>query len=116
MKTNHEKVDHYRKLVLKNKINIDEVPEEFRQQTNDSIENTKNSHKLVQKGINNPITIWSTISEEGNVKHNHIQNGHVEGGFPLPLKPEFTNQRAWAKMEWKKEFGYLVNNVVLRSV
>lgn len=58
------------------------------------------------------VTIWSLITETG-IKHNHIEEGWAEGSFPKPLSEEFTNQKAWEKMKWDKQYansfgGYII--------
>ncbi|QPK89809.1 hypothetical protein IEN91_05055 [Bacillus velezensis] len=63
----------------------------------------------------NKITIWSAITDEGNIKFNHIDDGWSHGEYPDPISEKFDNQKAWAKMNWKKEFGYLVNGKVKRA-
>lgn len=63
-----------------------------------------------------PITIWSTVSKDGKIKHNHIQDGHVQGDYPEPLYSQFTNQKAWKNIRWKSEFAYLTDdNKVVRE-
>ncbi|NUJ17452.1 hypothetical protein FKN04_12790 [Bacillus glycinifermentans] len=60
----------------------------------------------------NKITIWSVITEEGNLKHNHIEDGWNYGGHPEPISEKFSNQKAWKKLNWHKEHGYLVDGKV----
>lgn len=61
------------------------------------------------------ITIWSIITEDGKIKHNHIQDGWVFDINPQPKSNKFTNQKAWVKLNWIGKFAYLddENKVVL---
>ena len=53
-----------------------------------------------------PITIWSTVNKDGKIKHNHIQDDWILNSHPSPTKREFTNQKAWKNLKWKREYGY----------
>ena len=56
-----------------------------------------------------PITIWRRIyhgDKELVVKHNHIEDGHVNGIVPV-------GHSSWKAYQWIKSFGYLVNHVVI---
>lgn len=62
-----------------------------------------------------PVTLWTMITKDG-ARFNHLQDGHVEGDYPLPLKPEYKQQRSWAKGKWIKEHAYLNDKwVVVRG-
>ncbi|MFQ3543534.1 hypothetical protein Q7A53_05560 [Halobacillus rhizosphaerae] len=63
--------------------------------------------------MKNPmITVWSVVTDEGNEKHNHIEDGWAKSDKPLPKKKEFYNQQGWQKLEWTKQHGYLINGKV----
>jgi len=58
-----------------------------------------------------PITKWYRIvkDKEGNItskSFNHFEHGHVQGNYPQPFKPEYSNQVAWQKETWEKVHGY----------
>ena len=58
-----------------------------------------------------PITKWYRVSKDDtgyikSINFNHYEEGHVEGEYPLPFSPEYSNQAAWKKEKWKKVFGY----------
>lgn len=61
------------------------------------------------------ITVWSVITDKGEVKFNHIEDGWSFGDYPLPKDEQYTNQKSWAKMKWRKENGYLINNIVHKA-
>lgn len=58
------------------------------------------------------ITIWKMLkgNDELIIEHNHIEDGHVDGTYPLPLDPKFKGQLSWKNFEWQKEHGYLDEN------
>lgn len=60
------------------------------------------------------ITVWSVVKDSGEIVHNHIEEGWVDGTYPKPLKFEFTNQRAWKNMKWNKEHAMLLGGVVVQ--
>ena len=58
------------------------------------------------------ITKWYRIKkdEEGNIigkSFNHYSEGWVEGMYPQPFDQSFTNQVAWQKEDWTKEYTYI---------
>lgn len=55
------------------------------------------------------ITLWYKYTDKGNkvAVFNHIENGHVDGESPKPKDKSYTNQKAWEKSEWKKQFAYI---------
>lgn len=53
------------------------------------------------------ITIWKVLDKNGVAKHNHIEDGWVLRAYPEPLSEEYTNQKAWANMNWICVLGYL---------
>ncbi|MDF2534116.1 MAG: hypothetical protein K0R18_273 [Bacillales bacterium] len=59
-----------------------------------------------------PITVWEVAKGNDVIEyeHNHIEDGHVDGEYPLPLKPEFTNQKSWKNFSWRKTFAHLDKN------
>lgn len=60
------------------------------------------------------ITVWGVSDDTGwVVKHNHIENGWVEGDKPQPIKKEYTNQLGWQKLEWLREYAYLIDGKVV---
>ena len=64
------------------------------------------------------ITKWYKlkINTNGNVidkSFNHYNDGWVEGEYPLPFDQSFTNQVAWSKDKWVKEFTYITNELKL---
>lgn len=62
-----------------------------------------------------PITAWYELKKDGTKSLNHIQDGWSFALYPLPIKPEFTNQTAWVNMKWESVFGYLTkDNRVIR--
>lgn len=59
-----------------------------------------------------PITIWSRFNYKTETfDHNHIEDGYVDGAFPVP---RFPDQKGWPQLKWKREHAQLVNNVVTR--
>jgi len=56
------------------------------------------------------ITVWSTVDKDGNIKHNHIEDGWKYEDFPKPIKEDFSNQRAWKKLSWTYQHGYLMDD------
>lgn len=48
-------------------------------------------------------------------KFNHIQDGWSETEKPLPVNRAFTNQIAWQNHPWRKEFGWLIDGIVVRD-
>lgn len=63
------------------------------------------------------ITIWERliIDKEKNIKefrHNHIEDGHVEGDKPIP---KFKSQNGWKSYIWRKTFGYLKGTTVCKA-
>lgn len=60
------------------------------------------------------ITAWyAYLKDQNKFTFNHIENGWVDGDYPLPKKPEYTNQLSWAKMKWEKKHTYLKDGKVL---
>lgn len=55
----------------------------------------------------NKVTLWSVLSKDGTSKHNHIQDGWVEGDKPKQFKDEFVNQSAWKKIDWEREYAFI---------
>jgi len=74
------------------------------------------SNSLGRVGKVKKITKWSVITNDGKIKHNHIEDGWVKGDFPQPIKKEYTNQKAWEKLSWIRTVAYLddQNRVVLK--
>jgi len=58
------------------------------------------------------VTKWYKVSEDkdGNIKKtsNHYEEGLVTGDYPLPFKPEYTNQVAWKNDKWEYEHAHLI--------
>jgi hypothetical protein len=65
------------------------------------------------------ITIWEaeTFCRKDKVlkfKHNHIENGWSKEDSP---KAEFVNQeKAWKTQKWRKFYGYLMEDNVVKGV
>jgi hypothetical protein len=68
------------------------------------------------------ITCWAKIEKikdkEGkiigeNISHNHFSEGWSEEDYPLPVKEEYSNQKAWKDQKWQKKFAHLVDNKVV---
>ncbi|MGG3890261.1 hypothetical protein [Metabacillus fastidiosus] len=59
------------------------------------------------------ITVWNIKKDNGTTVHNHIENGWVDGGYPKPIKDEFTNQKAWENMNWDKKYANLINGKII---
>jgi hypothetical protein len=61
------------------------------------------------------ITIWEAFCRNDKVfKHNHIENGWSKADSP---KPQFVNQKkAWKATKWKKTYGYLTKDNVVKGV
>ncbi|OIR59208.1 hypothetical protein BLL41_21820 [Bacillus sp. FMQ74] len=54
------------------------------------------------------ITAWYKYNDKGNeAKLNHIEDGWVNGEYPKPIDPSFTNQEAWKKSSWERKHAYL---------
>lgn len=56
------------------------------------------------------ITIWYMITDDGNKKLNHIENGWAVGDYPKPKSKDFVNQKAWKNMKWEGKYGYLTDD------
>ena len=63
-----------------------------------------------------PITKWykATLNPEGetvSISFNHYEDGwNKEAEFPPPFNSKFTNQVAWNKDSWIKEYAYMNEN------
>ncbi len=55
------------------------------------------------------VTLWFKEVNE-DYKYNHIENGWVEGSYPLPKSDKFSNQKAWSKEKWIYKFGNMDDN------
>jgi len=45
------------------------------------------------------ITVWYKYKTKCNeAKLNHIEDGWVNGEYPKPIYPSYTNQEAWEKV------------------
>ncbi|MGY0701834.1 hypothetical protein ACW6VA_11020 [Bacillus subtilis] len=54
------------------------------------------------------ITVWYKYDVKSNeARLNHIEDGWVNGEYPKPIDPLFSNQEAWKKSSWKREHVYL---------
>lgn len=58
------------------------------------------------------ITIWESWNQKrGEWKHNHIEFGWMKTDKPNP-KTNSKEQKGWNGQKWKRELGWLINNVV----
>ncbi len=58
------------------------------------------------KPLERSITVWLRYAKDKLAwDHNHIENGHVDGGKPQ-------EHPSWSKYEWRKCFMSLENGVV----
>lgn len=62
-----------------------------------------------------PVTKWYKLSvnTDGVVtgkSFNHYSDGWVDGEYPQPFHSSFSNQAAWSKDKWVKEFTYITND------
>ena len=69
----------------------------------------------------NKVTKWYKIitDEDGNEiskSFNHYNDGWAKGNYPLPFNKVFTNQVAWKKDRWYKEFARIDENMKIVSV
>jgi len=55
------------------------------------------------------VTVWYRINKKGEQLHNHIEDGWIEGDYPLPVNPEYVNQKAWGNEKWEWEHKYLID-------
>ncbi|MDU0074931.1 MULTISPECIES: hypothetical protein [Bacillus] len=63
------------------------------------------------------ITVWYKYDDKGTeAKLNHIEDGWVNGEYPKPLDPSYTNQEAWEKSDWKRKHAYLDEQYRILSV
>ncbi|AWX23454.1 MULTISPECIES: hypothetical protein [Bacillus] len=54
------------------------------------------------------ITVWYKYNDEGSeAKLNHIEDGWINGDYPKPKDPSYSNQEAWKKSSWKRKHAYL---------
>ena len=66
------------------------------------------------------VTLWYKIlkDKEGNVtgtSFNHLEDGWSSKEFPAPKLETFTNQVAWEKEEWHREYKYMNEKLVVVS-
>lgn len=59
------------------------------------------------------ITSWSVLNKDGSTTYNHIENGWVEGEYPVPLKDDYNRQKVWSRSKWIKEHMYLRDGVII---
>lgn len=65
------------------------------------------------------ITLWYKLIKDNDgvyvceKDHNHMEDGWVAEEKPRAIKKEYTNQVAWEKSEWRKEFRYITEEYVV---
>ncbi|OBZ18913.1 hypothetical protein A8L34_05020 [Bacillus sp. FJAT-27264] len=52
------------------------------------------------------VTFWYKRNDNGTeFEFHHIDtSGWADTDFPMPIKPEFVNQRSWASYIWEKRY------------
>ena len=56
------------------------------------------------------VTSWYKFNDIKKIyEFNHIENNHIIGDYPLPIKQTFKEQKVWKSYKWKFEHGYLVD-------
>lgn len=61
-----------------------------------------------------PVTLWY-VEVNNKFVYNHLEGGHSQHDKPLPFKDDYTNQHAWRKLEWKREYAYLEDGKVIHN-
>ncbi len=62
------------------------------------------------------ITIWESWSLKNKCwMHNHIENGWSKDDIPK-VKTDSKEQKSWKGQKWNKEFGWLIDSVVLEKI
>lgn len=64
------------------------------------------------------VTLWHRVKKnaEGTIiksDFNHLEDGWVEGEFPLPKSNTFHNQKAWEKEFWTFEHKHITSDFVV---
>jgi len=77
-------------------------------------------HRMVEWRMKK-VTLWYKITRNGkgdvmSTPFNHLDDGWKEEIHPLPKSKSYTNQVAWGREEWLKQWAYLTDDFVVERV
>ena len=59
------------------------------------------------------VTIWYIVDNSGKETLNHMEYGWSSNDYPLPIKEEFINQKAWSNSKWNKSHKFINSDNVI---